>query len=212
MHAHILFGGTRSSRAEHIHSKITPQSELIHIFTEKSSITIKQVQDLSGPLSIAPRLPRVVWIEEADLLTTPAQNALLKMLEEPPESTTFYLTCLSQNPLLPTIRSRCLSLKLGGANASTPDTLSSLKDLMSLTPGDRLMNLVKRDRSESIIWISQVEQALRDKLKEPGLASKNYQLLAKIARLAQDAHFQFSANCSVSLTTQVFLLSLPKTK
>ncbi len=50
---------------------------------------------------------RVVIIASADTLTLPAQNALLKTLEEPPSDTTIILTATSPTALLPTVVSRC---------------------------------------------------------------------------------------------------------
>jgi len=213
MHSYIVTGGTKESRESFMAGKTSPQIELIHITTNKSSLTIKQIQELNDPLAVAPRLPRVVWIEEANLLTTPAQNALLKMLEEPPENTDFYLTCDSASSLLPTIRSRC-SLVHTKSQSETLDSsiLAEIKQIMGMNPGDRLTAIVKRDRSESLAWISQIELSLRDKLKGEGISGKNAALLAKIARLAQDLHLQLSGNCSIGLATQVFYLSLPKSK
>ncbi len=49
---------------------------------------------------------RVVIIADADRMTTEAQNALLKTLEEPPEGTCIVLTAKSDKSLLPTISSR----------------------------------------------------------------------------------------------------------
>src|SRR5690606_33119153 len=42
-----------------------------------------------------------------DLASIPAQNALLKVIEEPPSNTQIVLTCTTQANLLPTITSRC---------------------------------------------------------------------------------------------------------
>ncbi len=50
---------------------------------------------------------KVFIIDEAELLASPAQNALLKTLEEPPASTYIILVTMQQDRLLPTIRSRC---------------------------------------------------------------------------------------------------------
>ena len=55
---------------------------------------------------------RVILIQEAERMTPAAQNALLKTLEEPPAGTFFLLTCVAQDMLLPTIVSRCRSLRL----------------------------------------------------------------------------------------------------
>ena len=55
---------------------------------------------------------RVVIIERAEKMNPPAQNALLKTLEEPLAGTVFLLLSESPELLLPTIVSRCRSLKL----------------------------------------------------------------------------------------------------
>lgn len=55
---------------------------------------------------------RVVIIERAEKMNQPAQNALLKTLEEPLAGTIFLLLTESPELLLPTIVSRCRALKL----------------------------------------------------------------------------------------------------
>ena len=50
---------------------------------------------------------RVFILENAQLLNPPAQNALLKILEEPPRHVLFILVCENRTQLLETIRSRC---------------------------------------------------------------------------------------------------------
>lgn len=212
MNSFLLTGGDAGSRQKYLGDLATTQTELIHLVAEKTTLTIKQVKDLSIPLSIAARIPRIVWIEEANLLTIPAQNALLKMLEEPPENTSFYLSCQSPSMLLPTIRSRTKVITLDQTLvADDPSILTDLKVIMSQTPGDRLTNIVKRDRSESIAWLSQIESALKDKLHGT-VTPASSSTLAKIARVVLQAHRELLANCSVGLVTQVFYLRLPKTK
>lgn len=213
MQSYILTGGSATARSEHLTELTSHQSELIHLTAEKTTLTIKQVKDLSIPLSIAPRLPRIVWIEEADRLTIPAQNALLKMLEEPPEGTTFYLTCDAATSLLPTIRSRCLIITQSDPLAQTnSQVLADLKAVMALSPGDRLTSLIKRDRTESLVWVGEIESALALHLRDRQLTSKSAATLAKIARLTQNLHLQLLSNCSVSLATQNFYLLLPHTR
>lgn len=209
MHSFIVGGGDSESRSLYIHDLLSSPTELIRLVAEKSSLTIKQVQDLSGPLSVVARLPRLVWIQEANLLTIPAQNALLKMLEEPPDSTSFYLTLNSATSLLPTIRSRCQTIPLPLHSPLHTTHLSALKEVMSLSPGDRLMAITKRDRAESILWITQIESALKVKLADSTVTRAGVKTLAKIARLALQAHTQLLANCSVGLVTQNFYLHLP---
>ncbi len=56
---------------------------------------------------------RVVLISEAQTLNAEAGNALLKVLEEPPEHTLIILTALNTANLLPTIVSRCQEIRFG---------------------------------------------------------------------------------------------------
>jgi DNA polymerase-3 subunit delta' len=65
---------------------------------------------------------RVVVIDQADALEVSAQNALLKVLEEPPSSTTFVLVTSRADALLPTVRSRCPRLRFGLLTAAEVET------------------------------------------------------------------------------------------
>jgi DNA polymerase-3 subunit delta' len=56
---------------------------------------------------------KVFVIEQADLMNAPAQNALLKTLEEPAGRTLVILITDSIGQLLPTIRSRCQTVRFG---------------------------------------------------------------------------------------------------
>ena len=60
---------------------------------------------------------RVVIIDDADRLVQPAQNALLKTLEEPPPASVFLLVTSRPHLLLATVRSRCPELRFGGVPA-----------------------------------------------------------------------------------------------
>lgn len=55
---------------------------------------------------------RVLILAEAQTMTPQAQNALLKILEEPPAHVIFILTCENRSQLLETVRSRCVCLTL----------------------------------------------------------------------------------------------------
>lgn len=55
---------------------------------------------------------RVAIVDAADEMNPQAANALLKLLEEPPEKVTFLLISHQPFRLLPTIRSRCRTLRL----------------------------------------------------------------------------------------------------
>ncbi len=56
---------------------------------------------------------RVVIVDQADRLLPPAQNALLKILEEPPAACQFLLVTARPDMLLDTVRSRCPRIRFG---------------------------------------------------------------------------------------------------
>ncbi len=81
---------------------------------ERTRILIDQVRELQHTLALAPyesntRVALLVNFQEA---TEDAQNALLKLLEEPPDRVILILTAESAESMLPTISSRCEQIRL----------------------------------------------------------------------------------------------------
>ena len=76
-------------------------------------ITVNQVRALGEFMGMTAGLSpwRVAVIDSMDELNKEASNALLKMLEEPPPNTLFFLISHAAGRLLPTIRSRCRRLE-----------------------------------------------------------------------------------------------------
>ena len=79
------------------------------------NISVDQIRSLGDLLSVTPSMSawRAIVIDAADDLEASAANALLKMLEEPPANTLFFLVSHAPGRLLPTIRSRCRRLDFG---------------------------------------------------------------------------------------------------
>ena len=86
------------------------KNEMIHEITlqSKKNISVDQIRDLHSQLSLQSVHPaRFVIIDPADRLSKAAANALLKLLEEAPKKTHFFLLTHRMASLLTTIRSRC---------------------------------------------------------------------------------------------------------
>lgn len=85
---------------------------------EKGSVSIEQIRTLIGSFRLKvpgkARVKRVAIIEDADTMGHEAQNALLKLLEEPPADSVLILTSSQPHSLLATIRSRAQHLHLSG--------------------------------------------------------------------------------------------------
>ena len=79
----------------------------------RQSIAIDDIRALLHFLHRTSVTPwRVVIVDSADELNQNSANALLKSLEEPPQRTVFLLISSSPGRLLPTIRSRCRTIRL----------------------------------------------------------------------------------------------------
>ena len=81
----------------------------------KTVITVDEVRKLANffHMSAADGGRRVVIVDSADEMNVQAANALLKVLEEPPANCVLILISHQPSRLLPTIRSRCRTLRLG---------------------------------------------------------------------------------------------------
>lgn len=89
----------------------------------RAEITVDEVRKLLSffHLSASEGGWRVAIIDAADEMNTAAANALLKILEEPPANGLILMIAHQPARLLPTIRSRCRSLRL---NRLTPDLMT----------------------------------------------------------------------------------------
>jgi DNA polymerase-3 subunit delta' len=85
----------------------------------KTVITVDELRRMKGffSLSASDGGRRVVIVDAADEMNVNAANALLKLLEEPPEKATLLLISHQPSRLLPTIRSRCRELRLATLDA-----------------------------------------------------------------------------------------------
>ena len=78
------------------------------------SVKIEQIRELRKKIALKPFSAQrhIVIIHQADRMTTEAQNALLKSLEEPEGGTVFFLITEQQGAMLQTIVSRCRPLRI----------------------------------------------------------------------------------------------------
>ncbi len=91
-----------------------PDLIVLQTSADKKSIGVEIVREkLIKEAYIRPfsSTKKVFLIENGELLTTEAQNALLKVLEEPPEYVVFLILTTEKKQLLETVRSRCFKLQ-----------------------------------------------------------------------------------------------------
>jgi DNA polymerase III subunit delta' len=85
-----------------------PDFDYVALMPKRSFVLIEQVRELIAHLGIKPARAkaRIAIIDDAETLNLPAQNALLKTLEEPPGHAIIFLIADNANVLLDTVRSR----------------------------------------------------------------------------------------------------------
>lgn len=114
--------------ARHAFKRIMPD--------ERSTISIETIRLLQQFVKLKTtgraNIRRVVVIEHADCMTTEAQNAFLKLLEEPPDDTVIIITVAHVTALLPTIRSRVQQLTI------IPPPKELLMQAFAKQPADRV--------------------------------------------------------------------------
>lgn len=81
----------------------------------RGEIVVEDVRKIGNFLRLTPSLGgwRVVILDSADEMNRNAANAVLKLLEEPPRQALILLVSHTPGRLLPTIRSRCRTVRLG---------------------------------------------------------------------------------------------------
>ena len=101
---------------------------------DRKTISVNQVRSIISDASILPQksTKKVFVIDPADTMTKEAQNALLKVLEEPPQFVVFILTAVSRATMLTTVLSRCTLFTL-----SSPEESAAEEYISSIIKGER---------------------------------------------------------------------------
>ncbi len=88
----------------------------------RREITVNQTREVAADAAVLPNEAerKVYIIEEAETMNLNAQNAALKLLEEPPQTVVFLLCTVNPDLLLETVRSRCLSVPVGSGGTEGP--------------------------------------------------------------------------------------------
>lgn len=110
---------------------------------DDTRITIGQIRELQNALRLRgfEQGRRAAVIDGAEWLNASAQNALLRILEEPPQGTTIVLAAVRPSAVLATIRSRCVRMRLpisreiGLREAETPEQTVRLVALLDALRG-----------------------------------------------------------------------------
>ena len=120
---------------------------------QKQAISVDQIRALSADAIVLPNeaARKVYILDEAETMNPAAQNAALKLLEEPPAGAVFLLCTVNPLLLLPTVRSRCAQLGVGGEEPDTAD-----EAVQALAAG-YLKAVAAGDEAQLLRWCMQNE-------------------------------------------------------
>ena len=124
-------------------------------------IKVEQIRQVAATAYLLPsEADRKVYIlRQADSMNFNAQNAFLKLLEEPPQSVAFILAAANPGALLPTVRSRCELLRENTAAASESEDAMRLAEAY-------LTTAASGDRAELLRWCAEHETVDAQALQE----------------------------------------------
>ena len=154
------------------------------------NISVDQVRGLQRLIHSAPSLSdrRIIVIDSADDLDRGAANALLKILEEPPANLLFFLVCHAPGRLLPTIRSRCRTLRFDPLDDSAMRAvLKTVHETLSPQEVDALVRAGNGSPGQALRYaglnLSDIEQVLAGLASTPDPGNMRRLALAKALAL-----------------------------
>jgi DNA polymerase III delta prime subunit len=137
---------------------------------------------------------RAAVVADAGWLNQEAQNALLRLLEEPPQDTTILLVAASASGLLATVRSRCQRVAFRAAPETRPDTdegaaLQARLDAIGGASVPDLLDWAEQYRGPRAVAAARVEALL-----EAAAAHLRSRVAHRVGRGARDVSRELSAH------------------
>ncbi len=160
---------------------------------ESGTLSVDTVRDLRGQAYVLPNEAayRVIILQNAHMMTPQAQNALLKILEEPPARVIFILTCENRSQMLETIRSRCVCLTMQPVTyeealpvlrARLPQAQEDALEQAHSLFGGRIGQVIAGMQDGTLQQVLEITPALADAL----VATDELSLIRLTARMEKD--------------------------
>ena len=218
-HAYVVSGARANARA-HIASLLTSfniaqTQNADYAVSEHTNFTIDDARSLKSWQNLSPEGERKVHVIYTDFITNEAQNALLKLLEEPTPRTHIIFATPQPDMLLPTLLSR-VHVVHAKNNASTKQKVgvfenTSIDAFIAMTRAERIALISKiieksdsdeasaEVREKAISFIEAIEQLLAQDLL------KNH---SKIEQLLALKKYLYFSGASVKMILETIALTL----
>ena len=170
---------------------------------KKREIGVDQIRQMARDAVVLPNEAerKVYIIEDADRMNLPAQNAALKLLEEPPAGVIFLLCTVNAQQLLPTVRSRCAEILCNGEQAAEDEeSLKLAQGYVKAVAGGSRAELYRwcaghenLDNRAAVAFVEAAAALLADMLcaRQPDLGLSRGQLLRLLSLMERcDGYLQ----------------------
>ena len=190
--------------------------------TQKLSMGIEDMKKMKEILFLKPIQSRekVIVIQESEALTIPAQNSLLKILEEPPNNTFIFLLTNSLESLIETIHSRCQIIDLSITKEVIPtERLEVLNKILKELPAISINECfvfaerISKKKDEALKWLEDLNHVLRQELiQSVNSDTKNQNKITQLLKFAKKTQETYrivkTTNTSFRLAIEVMFLSI----
>ncbi len=221
MQSYLIIGEAKEERFKRAlkMARKWPVEKLDKIILQgENSIGIDSIRNLQHQLSLKPYSSsyKIAILPNAEKLTIQAQNAMLKLLEEPPKDTIIILSSPTPEVLLPTVISRCQIVRLPAKPQEEIDKeminsqLLILDSILKAGVGERIKiaDEIAKNREEGIRFCQAQLIIWRRKMIQLKSNQKKAQCV-KTIHLIQQALKMLEANVNPKLTLENLLLSFP---
>ncbi len=161
----VVYGQDEKEKAEFIErfiAKVSPR--FIHAYGKEGALGIEDVRQILARSSLSAGTGIQLFIlYGANTMTREAQNAFLKILEEPPETSMFLLVSNSLEGFLPTLLSRLSKHRFFRNYAPKPDKKIAPETI--------------QEREEAILFLNEELRALKEKYENAVRAKSDLRVL-----------------------------------
>lgn len=177
--------------------------DVYHLLTPR--VTIDDARSLTTLSEQRPfEAEKRVFVVVTSDIAVEAQNALLKLFEEPPLHAQFYVVVPKTAFLLPTLRSRLEVLEGQAAVTVITDTDTTFISFASLSYAERLIQIGEKTKAKDLVWIEAILQGFEVATKK---ATKEKELMLKTVLLIRS--YISSKGASAKMLIEELALVLP---
>ncbi len=166
-------------------SGVHPDFSYVARAKNRTDVLIEQVRELIAELWIRPARGsrRVAIIDDAETLNIPAQNALLKTLEEPPGHAIIFLVTQSERALLDTVRSRLRPVRFGPLAAADLEAILAERANLDPARARAIARLARGSAARALSLVDGDEPPVKELVEAlKGLQKLDYSAASSLAR------------------------------